>query len=415
MVKFNPNRHYGFWLPTVILLVAAIFYGYQYVLRVLPSLMSTELFSVYHFNAESFGVISAAFYLSYVPMQLVAGVLIDRFGPRLMLTCAAIVCVLGSFMFTLANYAALVFLARVFIGFGAAFAFIGLLKIALIWFPNRYFGLIAGIVTALGMVGALLGDVSLIAHMQTAVWRITCFWVGVIGIVIALLLFTFLDDVKPNPRANHVDRFFSVVIILMRNPQVWLCAFIAMLMSLPLSILAESWGIVYLKQIYNYSSVHAGSMTSMLFLGWIIGAPFFGFLVDRAGHARSLITIGATISSIISASILYLPGAPYTMSYFLFFLFGFFSSVQIIMFIIAKKHAPKGYAATAFGFVNMVTTFGGFFSVFVGLFLHDASANHILQGLGKLSLSHQNYEWAFLSIPIALVIAVFLSIYLEQD
>ncbi|AHE66695.1 major facilitator superfamily [Legionella oakridgensis ATCC 33761 = DSM 21215] len=48
-------------------------------------------------SAAGFGVISAFYFYAYAPMQLPAGLLFDRYGPRKLMTVALMLCAFGSF------------------------------------------------------------------------------------------------------------------------------------------------------------------------------------------------------------------------------------------------------------------------------------------------------------------------------
>ena len=79
--------------------LGAIFYSYEYFLRISPSVMESALREHFNLSATGFGFLSAIYYYAYVPMQLPVGVLMDRYGPKLLLTLACLVCVIGTFLF----------------------------------------------------------------------------------------------------------------------------------------------------------------------------------------------------------------------------------------------------------------------------------------------------------------------------
>ena len=65
---------------------------YEFFLRVVPSALNQELMRDFHMDAAGLGVISAFFYYGYTPMQIPAGMLADRWGPRKLLTWAVLLC-----------------------------------------------------------------------------------------------------------------------------------------------------------------------------------------------------------------------------------------------------------------------------------------------------------------------------------
>src|SRR5882672_7894645 len=86
-------------LPVLGWLTAALFFGYAWVLRVAPSVMVEELMRDFAVGAAVLGNLSAAYFYGYAGMQVPVGVLLDRFGPRRLMTGAALVCAGGFVLF----------------------------------------------------------------------------------------------------------------------------------------------------------------------------------------------------------------------------------------------------------------------------------------------------------------------------
>jgi hypothetical protein len=60
-------------LPWLICGLAALFYCYEYFLRIAPSVMDHQLRMTYHLDATALGQLIAFYYFAYTPMQLVVG------------------------------------------------------------------------------------------------------------------------------------------------------------------------------------------------------------------------------------------------------------------------------------------------------------------------------------------------------
>ena len=76
-------------------LVAAIFYFYQYVMRSAPAVMMPELSTAFGLSAAGVASLAGLFYYGYSPFSLVAGVAMDRLGPRRVVPIGAAVVGLG--------------------------------------------------------------------------------------------------------------------------------------------------------------------------------------------------------------------------------------------------------------------------------------------------------------------------------
>ena len=126
----------------LVFFMAASFYLYEYVLQVAPSVMAEPMMQTFGVTAKGFGIVAACYFYAYAPMQLPAGILFDRYGPRRLMTCALCLCALGSFFFASTESLWTAALGRWFIGVGSAFSFIGVLVLLSRWFPPNYFAVL---------------------------------------------------------------------------------------------------------------------------------------------------------------------------------------------------------------------------------------------------------------------------------
>ena len=162
----SKNKKHSYLVGWFICTIGAIFYFYEYLLRIEPSVMVEDLMQHFSVVATGFGFIVAAYYYAYTPLQLVVGVLIDRYGSKIMLGVGVIACALGSLLFGTADSVFMAMIARFLIGLGSSFAFVGVLKLGAEWLPKKHFAMFAGFTTAIGMLGGITGDIFLTSLMK---------------------------------------------------------------------------------------------------------------------------------------------------------------------------------------------------------------------------------------------------------
>ncbi len=83
----------------------ALFFFYAWILRVAPSVMIDELMRDFTVGAAAVGHLSAFYFYGYAGMQIPVGLLMDRFGPRRLMTVAALGCAAGCVLFALSKAA----------------------------------------------------------------------------------------------------------------------------------------------------------------------------------------------------------------------------------------------------------------------------------------------------------------------
>src|SRR3990167_2464602 len=356
------NASQKFWTGGLICIVAALFYCYEFILRILPGALQAELSAAFgNISATAFGQISAAYYFAYSPMQLPVGMLMDRYGPRRLLIFACLCCTLGSWFFMQTDSISLSSFGRFLVGFGSSFAFVGVLTLALHWLPRKYFSFAAGLITTLGMLGLVYGEVKIADIALSMGWKHVLYLTVIGGFGLNFIIFLVVRD-APVSYINHTNSarvFFNHVKIILFDPQIWIIGVIGACLYTSLSVFGELWGQTYLEQAHHLSKLEAAHAVSALFLGWAVGAPIFGYISDRSGHRLLLLIIGAIMSLICIGFILYYTGIPYIILNILLFAYDVFSATEIIIFIMGKENSMHELSGTAFAVVNMIVTLGG--------------------------------------------------------
>lgn len=252
--------------------LGAIYYCYEYFLRVMPSVMMPEIMGAYDLTGAQVGNLAGCYYHAYTPMQLAVGLLMDRYGPRRLLTLACGLSAMGACLFASGHSLLVAEAGRFLIGFGAAFAFVGALKLVTVWLPPHRFALASGLIMFLGTVGAMVGDILLRTSVDALGWQETIYISAAAGVVLAVLLWISVRDT--NPYSTHTDThtvdFKAVLLGLwgsIKNSQIWLAGIVGFLLYLSLSAFAELWGIPYLEQARGLSKTDASTANSLIFLG----------------------------------------------------------------------------------------------------------------------------------------------------
>lgn len=403
-------------LGSFVCTIAAFFYCYEFVLRIIPGALQTELSEAFgHISATTFGEIAAFYYFAYSPMQLPVGLLMDRFGPRRLLTFACLCCTLGSWLFAQTTSIPIASSGRFLVGFGSAFAFVGVLSLTIRWLPKRYFSLVAGLITSLSMVGVVYGEVKvtdLALHMGLS--QVLMILV-LIGLCLSLLIFAVIrDSPKGHLTQKHpLPEFFKNVIDVFCSPQVWLIGLIGACLYTSLSVFGELWGKTYLEQAHHLTKPEAARTISAVFLGWAVGAPISGFFSDFSGRRVLPLVLGAIVGFFCIALVLYYPGLPKGWLFFLLFLYGVFSSTEIIVFIMAKENSAAKLSGTVFAAVNMIVTLGGvIFQPLVGKLLDSFGDSHLIGGVHVYSTV--DYQIALSVLPLSLILVTILAFFTKD-
>ena len=360
-----PIKIFVFWF------IGAFFYLYQSVLKVMPSVIAHDLTVDLNIAATSLGAIGGIYFLAYASLQLPIGVLLDRFGVRRLMTVSIALCALGAFLFSIASsfYSAL--FARCIIGMGASGAFIGTIKLVTMWFPERLVPIFTGLTVFVGSMGSVIGNKPMAVLLRYMTWRDASQLLSLIGIGLAIVCFVFLrnNTAKKNKVRNFKDLTQGLHQVV-RSPQLLLIAFFAFFIYLPLSVLADMWGNLFIQRAYNFSRTQASGSIQMIYLGVAFGAPMFGLIASIYTNYR-IIFRAITVAQIpVIAAIIWFQLPHIFALKITCFLLGILLGGQALKFNAAFAHASPTVSASIVGFVNMLCMFGGFvFQQLIGVLL----------------------------------------------
>lgn len=400
--------------------LAAIFYFYELMLLVSPSVMTDDLTLTFKTSAEQLGNLSAFYYYAYALMQIPVGLLMDRFGPRILLTLAAAFCAVGCLIFAFAEVLWVASIGRFVMGIGGSFAVVGCLKLASLWFPVNRFALLTGIMVAVGMMGGVFGQEHLVKLVLMIGWRNTILYGAVLGGILSLVIWLIVSDQpfkslasKPeNTSTNHVP-VLKGLLQVMKIPQVWIASLYAGLMFVPTTGFGQLWGVPYFVERYQIEKDIAGGMVSMIFYGWAIGGPLYGLISDFIARRKSPMAFAAISTLIVMTAILYAPASIGQMK-ILMFLLGAFSSGFILAFSIVREINTPILTGTAIGFINTLNNASGALAQpVVGKLLDKQWTGQVLSD-GSPVYSLHMYNEALLFLPVCLFVAFIMMPFIKE-
>jgi len=413
-ISLKQRKHVYF--GSLVCAIGAIFYCYEFILRIIPGALQSELSAAFgHISASSFGQLSAFYYFAYSPMQVPVGMLMDRFGPRRLLSLACLCCTIGSFMFTYSSSMLIAGSGRFLVGFGSSFAFVGVLSLAVNWLPRRYFSLVAGLITTLGMLGLIYGEIKITEMAQTLGLHQALSTMVFFGAILTVLIVLIVRDGPEGYRlkTQSLTRFFHQVAQVLMSPQVWLIGIVGACLYTSMSVFGELWGKTYLEQVHHLTKAEAARTISAMFLGWGVGAPIVGYFSDRSGRRVLPLVIGAIMALLCISVVLYFPGLSYFSLSVLLFFYGIFSSTEIIIFIMAKENSGAQLSGTVFAVANMIVTLGGvIFQPLVGKLLDAFGDSGVV--LGEHIYTTVDYQLALSVLPISLLMVTILAFFLKD-
>jgi len=382
--------------------LGALSFSYAFFQRVAPSVMVADLMRDFAVGAAVLGNLSAVYFYVYAGLQIPVGLALDRWGPRRMLSGAALVAAAGSVVFAAADGIALAYTGRLLIGIGCAVGFVGALKLATHWFPPERFAFVSGMTMLVAMLGAVAGQAPLALLVDAYGWRVSIYGAAVAATVLACATWLVVRDRPPGVADPLADERVSLAAGLIRvfaGWQNWVIALYAGTMAAPFLSYAGLWGVPHQMQLHGLERYEAAAVNSLMLIGWALGAPAGGWISDRLGRRRMPMAASAALSLVGWLILLYTPSLSIFASQALLFAIGLSSGAMVICIAAARERAPASAGGATTGFVNtaMVAS-GALLQPAIGYLLDRNWDGVMLEGARVYS--NEAFDVALVTLPI---------------
>lgn len=404
--------------PWMIVSFGALFYCYQFIIRVSPNVMHNELLSELSIDVIALGMILGAYNWAYSSLQIPLGISIDRLGPKLFLVTASLLCSLGCFLFSFITGPLMAGVARFLMGMGSACGLIGTIKLGTLWLEPKDIGKVVGLTMVFGTIGASLGGTPLGLFVDQFGFRLSMQFLACIGLLLAMIIYLAVSNGPKGPTKTLSAATKSSVMKdfkqLAKNPQSWLLSFYGMFMYAPITLMGVGWGVPFIIKACKTSEASAGLVITSMFVGAACGGPVFTGVSDLLQKRKLPMLIGSTLAALIYFLVILVPDIPLFLMYILFFIAGFMYTSKTLTFAAICETMPLHMSGFSVAFVNAwVMSAGIIFHPLIGMLISKHANLQNASDAAAYSLA--DYKFALLVIPIILTISALLLLFIKES
>ncbi|OAI47532.1 hypothetical protein AYO45_05740 [Gammaproteobacteria bacterium SCGC AG-212-F23] len=404
-----------------VVLTAALFFFYVFIQMNLFNPINQQIKQAFDLTAAELGGLGSMFFAANALFLFPAGILLDRFSTKKLILLALSFCIIGTFIFGLANAYWQAAAARFLVGMGASFCFLSCMRLASRWFQPSRMAFVTGIVITVAMLGGMVAQTPLALVSSWLGWRGAVLANAVLGIIIFALVFFIVEDHPPGSHENtlqdkaHLKQlgFWQSIRLALLNPQNWYGGLYTSLMNFPIFLLGALWGIPYLEQIHHLTHLEATYATAALFIGVIIGSPVYGWISDHIERRVLPMMVGAVISVVVMVLLMYVADWSLSSLIILFFLVGLVTSSQVLTYPTVAELNPSSLTSTAVGVDSATVMFSGVIcQPLFGWLLERHWDHQVIDGVSVYST--QNFNAALLMMPVSFVIALVIAFLIRE-
>ena len=353
------------WL--IFALAASLFLLSQFY-RVSNAVIAPMLIADLSLDTEAIGLISASFFYAFAFTQVPISLLLDKLGPRSMMTILSTIGALGAVIFSWADSLAVGVTGRVLLGGGMACNLMGSYKLLTMWFSPRAFGSAAGFLVAVGTIGNMVATTPLVLMVKQMGWRASFQLIAVINLLLTVCFYFIVRDRPRHAASNsetvaatmNIKQAFENLKRLFKQKEYWIISFATFARYGIFAAFQALWAGPYLMEVVGLSALATGNLILLLNVGMILGSPCWGALSDRLFKTRKWVIVAGSLGSAISVLILAAISTqtPLSVLALLFFCFGFFNATGLLMYPHIKELMPSEMAGAAMTGINFFTMIG---------------------------------------------------------
>ena len=327
----------------------------------------------------------------YACAQVPAGLLLDRYGSRVLIVSGATLMASGQLALAFTESLPAAVAARAVVGLGDAVTFISVLRLVPHWFAPRQIPVVTQLTGIVGQLGQVLSAVPFLAILSAAGWSVAYASAAAFGalslVLILLIVKNTPDGSAATAEAMSVRETLTSVKTVWLRPGTRLGFFTHMGTQFSITIFALMWGLPYLTVAQGLSAGAAGALLSLSVATAIASGILIGVFTGRYPHRRSWIVLGIIGSNaVVWTVVLSLPGpAPLWLLVALVAVISVGGPGSMVGFDFARTFNTRATLGTAQGMVNM----GGFL---VSLILMQAMGM-VMEAKGGISFDSFRQAW----------------------
>lgn len=395
MVK-NTQPNIKGWISV---LAAALFFFYWFIQLSLSNTL-VEYYTM-KYGLEQYGLFTSMYLIGNVLMFIPAGVLLDRYSAKKVISVSILVMVLGVLGMLLTFTAFIAYVCMLIIGMAGAFTLLACVRVAANWFHEGSVGFPISMAITVAFLGSYLGNAggrALLTYFNSgAAVQIVNIIIGLVVLLVVLLCVKTPKSIEKMQDKQKISEAFKKLGVVMAKRQNWFAGLYISLMNFPVMILEFSFGQAYLDQVFNITAQQAANVTGIISVGFMIGGPIWNKISDKSGLRKPYIILGGLLSLGITLLLFIHSFGPDTLI-IIFFFIGLLTAAQTLGYPLITESNDPEISASATSLASLLIMGGGAVAQIV--------FGYIQAGVG--------YQLAYYIIPICILIAIFLGCMLKE-
>lgn len=332
----------------------------SYLYRTINAVIYNDLADELHLPAESLGLLTGIYFLTFAAAQLPLGVMLDRYGPRSVQSPMLLIAAAGSIIFALSHHEWGLLLGRGLIGLGVAGSLMSAIKACSIWLPVDRLPLSTACLLSVGGLGAMASTAPLHAALTWVSWREAFMILAALTVLVSAVIHISVRGTY-TPKDTHFSDMCRAVGRLYRSWTFWRLALYSVFAHATYMAILALWMGPWLRDVAGLSRTAMADTLMYGTIAMVVGSLSFGWLTDylRKFGVQPIMICGGGVVTFVIFQILMISGLPVP-PWLIIVGFSFFGTSTTMNYaIVAQSVAPDlaGRVSASFNLVVFVLAF----------------------------------------------------------
>ena len=278
-------------------------------LRSITATLTPILTTEFNLSAGNLGLLAGGYFIGFAIMQIPVGFLLDKHGPKKIISSFLVIAIIGTLSFALAKTFAGLLISRIFIGVGVSACMMGPLTGYRVWFAEKY----QQRANSWMLMVANLGFVSSTLPVQILLPEIG--WRSIFGLIAILTLLSIILILMFIPNWNKTDETLKKE-NLSALSEIWKNKFFISLIPIAfinyggIQAIQTLWAGPWMLEVAGYNAIQSATGLFWINITMLIAFLFWGYILPKIESfgidSIKIIKIGLPISYIVLFLIIYL-------------------------------------------------------------------------------------------------------------
>jgi MFS family permease len=269
-------RYFRMFVLVVLPFAAAYFISYFF--RTINALISENLIGDLKLKAVHLGLLTSVYFLTFAVVQVPAGFLLDRYGPRRVQFVLLLVAALGASIFAVADGFGLLLFGRALIGLGVAASLTAGLKTIDLWFPRDRLALVNGCFIMIGTLGVVSPTAPAEWMLHFIGWKTLFGTLAGFCIGIAMLIFFVVPE---SPNIESTPKNSSQIAKICGDARFWRLAPLSTMCISTAWALQGLWAASWFTDVDRLDHSSVVSRLFVMAISLSFAAVVLGVVVDQ--------------------------------------------------------------------------------------------------------------------------------------